>query len=140
MKYVNDYPGGATTYPKMEEVLKKYREKGIPQGIVSAKTKKQYQIDVVEKGLGVYFSAVVLADDTKNHKPHPEPLEQCLKKMGLEKEEVIYIGDALSDSLASKNAGIDFGYAKWGNVLKEDLEAEHVFEEPGDLLRLLKEK
>ncbi len=41
-------------------------------------------------------------------------------------------------ALASLNAHINFGYAKWGNVLKEDLEgATFIFEKPLDLLGLI---
>ena len=39
---------------------------------------------------------------------------------------------------AAKNAGIDFGYAKWGNVAKETMaDAAFVFESPEDLLELM---
>ena len=46
----------------------------------------------------------------------PEPLLKCIENLNVPKEEVIYIGDALSDQQSSINAGIDFGYAKWGSV------------------------
>ena len=62
------------------------------------------------------MKTAVLANDTVKHKPDPEPLLECLKRLSLQPEDVIYIGDAHSDYLASKNAGIDFGYAKWGSV------------------------
>lgn len=53
-------------------------------------------------------------------------------------QDVIYIGDAHSDYLASKNAGIDFGYAKWGSVSAKGIDKpDHVFEQPLDLLKLL---
>ena len=42
----------------------------------------------------------------------PEPLLKCIENSNVSKEEVIYIGDALSDQQSSINAGIDFGYAK----------------------------
>lgn len=57
------------------------------------------------------MKTAVLANDTVKHKPDPEPLLECLKRLSLQPEDVIYIGDAHSDYLASKNAGIDFGYA-----------------------------
>ena len=85
-----------------------------------------------------YMKATILAEDTDKHKPDPTPLLECLKKLQLQPDEVIYIGDAKSDELASKNAHIDFGYAKWGNVAQEEMkDATIVLEKPLDLLQLI---
>ncbi len=138
VKYVNEYEEGASLYDGFEEVFKQFEKAGIIQAVVSAKTKEQYQIDMVEKGLDKYMQATILADDTDKHKPDPQPLLECLKRLQMNPEEAIYIGDAKSDELASLNAHIDFGYAKWGNVNKEEMkDAAFVFEQPLDLLELL---
>ncbi len=138
VKYVNEYEEGASLYDGFEEVFKQFEKAGIIQAVVSAKTKEQYQIDMVEKGLDKYMQATILADDTDKHKPDPQPLLECLKRLQVNPEEAIYIGDAKSDELASLNAHIDFGYAKWGNVNKEEMkDAAFVFEQPLDLLELL---
>ena len=93
---------------------------------------------MVEKGLDKYMKATIFAEDTDKHKPDPTPLLECLKKLQLQPDEVIYIGDAKSDELASKNAHIDFGYAKWGNVAQEEMkDATIVLEKPLDLLQLI---
>ena len=58
--------------------------------------------------------------------------------LGLNKEDVIYIGDAYSDLLASRNAGIDFAFAKWGSVESKDMsDSDYILEKVEDLLRLL---
>lgn len=109
------------------------------QAIVSSKTVKQYQIDVVEKGIDKYMKIAILADDTLKHKPDPEPLLKCLKEIGLEPGEVIYIGDSLSDYQAANSAGVDFGYATWGSVSSEGIYGPtYVFDHPLELLKLLK--
>lgn len=38
-----------------------------------------------------YMKAKVLAEDTDKHKPTPAPLLECLKKLKLQPDEVIYI-------------------------------------------------
>lgn len=137
VKYVNEYEEGASLYPGFEEVFETFNGK-ITQAVVSAKTTDQYQIDFVAKGLDKYMETAVLANDTIKHKPDPEPLLECLKRLSLQPEDAIYIGDAHSDYLASKNAGIDFGYAKWGSVFAKGIDKpDYVFEQPLDLLRLL---
>lgn len=138
VQYVNEYEEGATLYEGFEDVFSKSEEAGIIQAVVSAKTKAQYQIDMGQKGLDKYMKATILAEDTDKHKPDPTPLLECLKKLQLQPDEVIYIGDAKSDELASKNAHIDFGYAKWGNVAQEEMkDATIVLEKPLDLLQLI---
>lgn len=137
VKYVNEYEEGASLYPGFEEIFEAF-DGSIIQAVASAKTTAQYQIDFVAKGLDKYMKTAVLANDTVKHKPDPEPLLECLKRLSLQPEDVIYIGDAHSDYLASKNAGIDFGYAKWGSVSAKGIDKlDHVFEQPLDLLKLL---
>ena len=128
VKYVNEYEEGASLYPGFEEIFEAF-DGSIIQAVASAKTTAQYQIDFVAKGLDKYMKTAVLANDTVKHKPDPEPLLECLKRLSLQPEDVIYIGDAHSDYLASKNAGIDFGYAKWGSVSAKGIDKpDHVFE------------
>lgn len=84
------------------------------------------------------MEVVVLEDDTSKHKPDPEPLLLCMERLGLNKEDVIYVRDAYSDLLASRNAGIDFVFAKWGSVESEDMsDSNYILEKVEDLLGLL---
>lgn len=137
VKYVNEYEEGATLYPGFEEVFAALDGK-IIQAVASAKTSAQYQIDFVAKGLDKYMKTAVLANDTIKHKPDPEPLLECLKRLNIKPKEAIYIGDALSDYQASSNAGVDFGYAKWGSVSSEGIDnPDYIFEQPLDILKLL---
>ncbi|KXU51003.1 MAG: HAD-IA family hydrolase [Longibaculum muris] len=138
VKYVNEYEEGATLYDGFMEVFKAFQDNHIIQAVVSAKTAKQYEIDFVDKGLDKFMDVAILADDTTKHKPNPEPLLECIKRLNIEVSEAIYIGDALSDYQASRNAGMDFGYAKWGSVSSEGIDhPDLVFESPLDLLKLL---
>ncbi len=137
VQYVNDYEDKANLYEGFEEVLEKFKEKGIQQALVSSKLREQYAIDVVSKGIDQYMAAVILEDDTSFHKPHPEPLLKCLEKLNLKAEEVLYIGDAYSDYEAAKNAHIDFGLAKWGSVASQKIPATLSFDKPIDLLKLI---
>lgn len=138
VKYVNEYEEGATLYDGFEKVLPAFQQAGMTQAVVSAKTARQYEIDVVSKGLDPYFEAVILADDTQEHKPHPAPLLACLERLHLGVDQAIYIGDALSDYQAAQNAGMDFGYARWGSVSSQGIEAPtYTFQHPLDLLALL---
>lgn len=137
VQYVNEYEDGATLYDGFLEVFEAFEGNAI-QAVASAKTTEQYQIDFIGKGLDRYIKVAVLADDTKKHKPDPEPLLECIKRLGINVEDALYIGDALSDYQASKNAGMDFGYAKWGSVSDIGIDKPtYIFEKPIDILKLL---
>lgn len=138
VKYVNEYEGGAILYDGFMEVFETFKKNGIKQAIVSAKKHKQYEIDVCSKGIGKYMDTAILAEDTTKHKPDPEPLLKCLERLKLSSNEVIYIGDSLSDQEAANNASIDFGYAKWGSVSSFPLNSKYIFDKPINLLKLIK--
>lgn len=137
VQYVNEYEDGATLYEGFEQVFSAFQPHFL-QAVVSAKTKEQYQIDVVSKGIDRYMQTALLADDTKKHKPDPEPLLECVKRLGITVTEAIYIGDALSDYQAALNANMDFGYATWGSVSNNGIIIPTFeFSKPMDLLQLL---
>lgn len=136
VRYVNEYEKGAVLYEGFRQVFEALKPHVI-QAVVSAKTFEQYQIDFVSKGLETYMEAAVLAGDTTKHKPDPEPLLTCLERLGIQAEDAIYIGDAPSDYLAAKRAGMDFGYARWGSVMSDGIDdPEFVFDQPEDLMIL----
>ncbi|MBI5530937.1 MAG: HAD-IA family hydrolase [Candidatus Doudnabacteria bacterium] len=80
---------------------------------------KKYKLALVTSrpvsGLKVYykhakneklFKTAITLNDVKNHKPHPESLLLAAKKLKIKPEEAIYVGDAKSDMLAAKAAGM----------------------------------
>lgn len=139
VRYVNEYEEGAKLYEGFHQVIKDLDENNILCAISSSKMKKQYEIDFLKTGLQNYMKAVVLAEDTQNHKPHPEPLLKAAEILGVKPKEAIYIGDTYSDYKATKAAGMDFGLAVWGAADIEGIEADYIFYEPKDILKLIKE-
>lgn len=138
VKYVNEFEGDASIYEGFPFIFEQFKRRNVIQAVVSSKTKEQFELDFVSKGLDKYMSTSILADDTDKHKPNPAPLLECISRLQVNSYEVIYIGDALSDYQACRNANIDFGYAQWGSVSDEGiLLPTYVFEEPSDLLKLL---
>lgn len=138
VKYVNEYEFGAKLYSGFDEVLEKLDKIGISCGISSSKTKAQYEIDFLKTGLQKYMKSIVLAEDTENHKPHPEPLLKALEILEASAEETIYVGDTFADYKATKEAKMTFAFAKWGATSFEGIEADYELDEPCDLLKVLK--
>ncbi len=57
-------------------------------------------------GLVGYIDAVVTSVDVTEHKPHPEPLLLALRKLGVTREEALFVGDSKVDLQAGAAAGI----------------------------------
>ena len=138
VRYVNEYSHGAIVFDGIRQVLEAFHAAGIRQAAVSAKMHRQYQIDIVDNGLGIFLETAVLAEDTLLHKPHPEPILECLKRMELKPEEVLFVGDAYFDFLAAGNAGVDFAFASWGAISENGMDsAAYWLTKPEDLLQLI---
>jgi HAD superfamily hydrolase (TIGR01662 family) len=122
----------------IHKVLEDLRAAGFRLAVVSSKMHEQYKIDMGGHGLDVFMETAVLVEDTVNHKPHPEPMLECLRRLQLQPEEALYVGDAINDSLAARNAGMDFGFATWSPVSPPEIPgAKYRFDSPEDMLRQL---
>lgn len=138
VRYVSEWAPRALPYEGMEAVLQKLQRSGIRLAVVSSKMQDQYQTDMVENGFHRYMETAVLVEDTVNHKPHPEPILKCLERLQLEAGDVLYVGDAYTDMLAARAAGVDYGFARWGSIYADQIQdADYVFSQPEDLLQLL---
>lgn len=61
-------------------------------------------------GMREYFNPIIACTEDTGYKPSPLPIIYCVMDMKLNFDDVIYIGDTLSDALAAKNAGIKSVY------------------------------
>lgn len=96
-----------TLYPDVMDVLQKLKNQGGKIGIVT--TKYHYRIDaILEKySAGSLVDIIVGGDDVKVEKPDPEGLLLAIRRLQLEKNQVLYIGDSLVDARTATNAGVD---------------------------------
>ncbi len=94
------------------EVINSLLNKGIIIGIVTAAPKDFTLPDFVRLGFPVENIAVIqTADDTMVHKPDPDVFNPILEKLSarsIQKDEIVYVGDALTDFYAARDAGLDF--------------------------------
>jgi HAD superfamily hydrolase (TIGR01549 family) len=94
-------------YPDALEVLIELSKRGKHLALITTSPHENVQHLLEKHGLKQYFEAIVAADDTYNHKPHPEPLEKALGLLGGTKEHAVMIGDSDKDLGAAHNFEID---------------------------------
>jgi HAD superfamily hydrolase (TIGR01549 family) len=136
--YIHDNFNHVQVFDKIEETLAALSKIGISMGIVTSKTKEEYENDFVPFGMTQYFEFVVCADDTEKHKPNPEPILKLIEQAGIDKSKIIYIGDTKYDMECAYGAGIDFALALWGAKYSNGINANYVLEDPKQVLELVK--
>ena len=75
-------------------------------GIVTTKTGAYSRILMEHFELMDYFEVLIGREDVTHPKPHAEPINKAIEKMGVEKEACWIIGDTRLDLGSAKNAGI----------------------------------
>lgn len=95
------------------EMLLCLKNNGCSVGAVSSRCKKEYEDFFNDFDFDNIFDAVVLEEDTLNHKPHPEPLLKYMQLVKADKSDCIYIGDMPGDVQCANTAGITSALALW---------------------------
>lgn len=112
---------------------------GLPWGIVTNKAER-FALPLTA-ALRLQAHTVIGGDTTGHTKPHPAPLLEAARRLGVAPQACLYVGDDERDVLAGKAAGMATAVAAWGYLGPQ---AEHrrwaadaeLFA-PGELLKLL---
>jgi phosphoglycolate phosphatase len=101
------------------DVIQILKHHGITLGIVSTKFRYRIESILTRENLLEYFDVIIGAEDVMNHKPNPESLLLALNKLNLSRDNILYIGDSITDAEAAKSAGISFVPVLSGMASKE---------------------
>jgi 2-phosphoglycolate phosphatase len=122
-------------------VLDALDEAGRRWGIVTNKATRFTEPLVQFLGLSARAATVIAGDTTPHSKPHPEPLLEAARRVGLAPSQCVYIGDDLRDVQAGHAAGMATAVAGWGYLGAGDPAeawgAEFIVRRPAELLNLL---
>ena len=119
----------------LTEVIEILHRNGVRLGIVTSRGVSGVDMGLTSRGLTAYFDTIVSQKDTVLHKPHPDPLIECLKRMDIAPQDAIYIGDSPGDMQASEAAGMASGLALWGTH-QPDLPCTYRLVHPRDILTI----
>ena len=127
-------------FEEIPSLLQHLERAGIPWGIVTNKAARFAEPVVRSLGLHRTAAALVCGDTTPHAKPHPAPLLEAARRVGVDAADCIYVGDDLRDVQAGKAAAMGTVVAAWGYLgLGDAIEAwgaDHIIQAPRDLLNL----
>ena len=128
-------------FESMAPLLERLRSRDMPWGIVTNKATRFSEPLVAAMGLHERAATLVSGDTTPHAKPHPAPLIEAARRLGVAATDCIYVGDDLRDIQAGRAAGMATVAVAWGYLGEgESIEAwgaDHIIQAPAELLTLL---
>ena len=142
VNYENCMTQRTYAFEGVAELIEQLLEKNLQWGVVTNKSKRFTDPLTFAMPLFATARAIVSGDTTPHAKPHPEPLFEAARRLGLAPEKCLYVGDDERDIVAGLAAGmgtvaVSYGYlgqksdiATWG--------AHATIHAPTELLHLIK--
>ncbi|MFZ2738707.1 MAG: HAD-IA family hydrolase [Burkholderiaceae bacterium] len=143
VNYENAMTVRTTVFAGVSELIAQLMQRQLLWGVVTNKSKRFTEPLTRALPLFASASAIVSGDTTAHAKPHPEPLFEAARRLGLAPERCLYVGDDERDIVAGKAAGMATVAVSYGYLgAKTDLMswgAEATMDAPADLLQFLRE-
>jgi phosphoglycolate phosphatase len=108
------------------ELLESLVNQGLKWGVVTNKAERFTLPLTASMDLFAKAGAIVSGDTTPHAKPHPEPLFEAVRRLGVDASRCVYVGDDERDIVAGRAAGmatvaVTYGYlgaqadtSQWG--------------------------
>ncbi|RFM34466.1 HAD family hydrolase [Chitinophaga silvisoli] len=100
-------------YPGVQGALVYLRQKGIPFAIVTSSPSKY--CGKITDHFDIICDNKVCYHDTTRRKPHPDPINLAIQRMGVDPGKILSLGDLPKDIQASKAAGAISVACLWGS-------------------------
>lgn len=103
----------------VQEDLEQLHQSGFRMGVVTSKKRPTVMMGIRLFQMDPYFEVYVCEEDTKIHKPQPEPLLEAMRQLNIQPEETIYVGDSPFDILCAHGAKVRSAAVSWSNYPPE---------------------
>jgi len=125
----------------VQALIDAIQARGLLWGVVTNKSMRF--TDPLTRAMPLFASAraIVSGDTTPHAKPHPEPLHEAARRLGVPSEACIYVGDDERDIIAGRAAGMRTVAATYGYMGSQAdatlWQADASISSPMELLHLL---
>ncbi|RYF52986.1 MAG: phosphoglycolate phosphatase [Comamonadaceae bacterium] len=132
---------GTHVFDGVAQLVQALVEQGVLWGVVTNKQRRFSEPLTAAIPLFASAGAIVSGDSTPHAKPHPEPLLEAARRLGVPPQECVYVGDDERDIVAGRAAGMRTVAATYGYMgAQADVtlwEADAAVSCPVALLKLL---
>lgn len=144
-KFLSNHPSSKIV-PGMIDVLNELKFQKFTMALVTSKSRKLVNDELITLGIREFFSAIVDESSTTVHKPDPAPLLKACELLDVVPSSAIpYVGDSRFDMIAACRAGLFPIGVTWGvhgkdvvANLPQNCPQPPIFDSPMDLLQFLK--
>ncbi len=140
--YRREHSSTAALYPGMTDVLDFLKSKNVKIGLFTGKGRRAAEITLEQFGISSYFDVTMTGDDVDEYKPSGDGIKKILAALALSPADVLMVGDAVADHIASREAGVDVASVVWDSYAKDEVTAlpsEYLFHDIRQLLQWLHE-
>jgi phosphoglycolate phosphatase len=130
-RYDQDALGRWSLRPGVKEVLRTLRSRRIKTALVSNVGKKALALAFQKLDLRSSFDLMVSRNDVQTMKPSGEGISLALKRLHVDKEKALFVGDSAEDIHAAREAGVKVILL----VDKRNPEGDRVPIHPDELIR-----
>lgn len=103
------------------EILAHLKQNNVYVGLATGKDRYRTHLILKQNKLLPYFDKVVCSDDVKRSKPYPDSIDLHIECSRLEKKQLIFIGDSISDIQCAHNSNISSVAVLWGQGRRQEL-------------------
>lgn len=114
-------------YDDVPETMRILKGSGFKLGIVSSKFRYRIEQILQKSLLNNVFDVIIGGEDVTNHKPHSEGIIKAIRRLNVEHDETIYVGDSITDAQTVSDLDIKFIAALTGVTGKEEFTGYNVF-------------
>ena len=101
-------------FAEVDRLLADLHRRGLAWGVVTNKSRRFTEPLTASLTLFASARAIVSGDTTPHIKPHPAPLQEAMRQIGVEPQHCLYVGDDERDMLAGKAARTATVAARYG--------------------------
>ena len=118
--YLEHVSDRTEAYAGMQDLIRKLRSSSIKTAVVTNK-REDAAIKLMNAFYPNGFEMVIGDGPERNRKPSPASLLLVMEKLGVSKDETVYVGDSDVDLATAVNAGIEAILVTWGYRSREFL-------------------
>ncbi len=146
-KTLSGHEGWAATDAQLidgsTDVVRELKALGLKTAILTNNGRTAVDVILAQIPLQDLFDVIQTRNESPSPKPYPDGLNHLLNHIGVQANEVVYVGDARIDGAAANRAGIEFWGVTTGETQKEDLikaGASQVFDSLQEIVDVVKSR